>query len=332
MLLSRRCPAQSIVLPVRNLVVLIFVLLALVGQSAWSDTRGVVKIVVPFPPGGGIDILGRLLADEIGRTQRLTMMIENRPGASTVVGTEIVSRAAPDGNMLLLVTPNLILNSHLRGFSYDPLTSFAPICRLADSPVFVVVNSSSPYRTFADLLHTAQARPGELTWGGPGQGTFLHIVFGMLSRETNVQMIFVPYAGTTPVIGALLGGHVAAAFAEYAGTAEQIKAGKLRALAVAAKSRSPLLPDVPAIAEFGYRNVGLDLWYGLFAPARTPAQRAAEVAEWFKAAMRAPGVKAKLAMDGIQADEMCGAEFATFVHQQHEEYGRIIRAVNIKIE
>ncbi len=323
---------RSIAFPMLNLFAFAFVLLALLGQSAWTDARGLVKIVVPFPPGGGIDILGRLLADEIGRTERLTMMIENRPGAGTVVGTEIVSRAPPDGNTLLLITPNLILNAHLRSLSYDPLTSFAPICRLADSPVFVVVNSSSPYRTLADLLHAAQARPGELTWGGPGQGTFLHIVFGMLSRETNAQMTFVPYAGTTPVIGALLGSHVTAALAEYAGAAEQIKAGKLRALAVAAKSRSELLPDVPSIAESGYQNVNLDLWYGLFAPARTPAQKVAELAEWFKAAMRAPEVKAKLAIDGIQADEECGAAFATFVHKQYEQYGRVIRAANVKIE
>lgn len=331
-LMPRRGPDRSIIYPIRNLFVLVFVLLALLGQSAWTDSRGVIKIIVPFPPGGGIDILGRLLAAEIGRTERLTMMIENRPGAGTVIGTEVVSRAAPDGNTLLLITPNLILNPHLRGLSYDPLTSFEPICRLADSPVFVVVNSSSPYRSLADLLHAAQARPAELTWAGPGQATVLHIAFEMLSRETNAKMTFVPYAGTAPVIAALLGSHVTSAFVEYAGAAEQIKAGKLRALATAAKARSGLLPDVPTISEAGYQSFGLDLWYGLFAPARTPRQKLAELAEWFKAAMQAPQVKAKLAVDGIQADEECGAKFATFVHQQHEEYGRVIRAANIKIE
>jgi len=323
---------RSLVVPMLHLLALTFVLLAWLGESAWTDSRGLIRIVVPFPPGGGIDILGRLLADEIGRTQHLTMMIENRPGAGTVVGTEFVSRAVPDGSTLLLITPNLILNPHLRNLSYDPLTSFAPVCRLADSPVFVVVNSSSPYRSLADLLQAAQARPGELTWAGPGLATVLHIAFERLSRETKAAMTYVPYAGTTPVIGALLGSHVSAAFAEYAGAAEQIKAGKLRALAVAAKSRSELLPDVPTIAESGYPNFRVELWYGLFAPARTPMQKVAELAEWFKGALQVPEVKTKLAIDGIQPDELCGAEFNAFVQKQHEEYGQVIRAAHIKIE
>jgi tripartite-type tricarboxylate transporter receptor subunit TctC len=193
-------------------------------------------VVVAAPPGGASDTLARLLAEQIGRTQRLTILVENRPGAGTAIGTEAVSRAAPDGNTLLIVAPPFIINPHLRKLNYDPLTNFEPICNLVQSPSFIVVNSASPYRTLGDLLSAARAK-SDVTLAGAGPATSLHIALEMLKRAAGVNMTFVPFPGDTPAVNALLGEHVTSAFAPYSGVAEHLKVGKLRALAVAGRAR-----------------------------------------------------------------------------------------------
>ena len=205
------------------------------GHGAWSQTARTIKVVVSVQPGGSSDFLARLLAEQIGRAQRLTMVIENRPGAGSIIGTEAVSHAAPDGNTLLINTPTLVVNPHLRKVNYDPVTSFEPICYLVDSPTVIVVNSASPYRTLADLLDAARAKPGDLTVAGSG---FFFIAFEMLKRMANLNMTFVPYPGAAPAVTALLGEHVTSVFTDYATLAEQLKAGKLRALATGSRTRA----------------------------------------------------------------------------------------------
>ena len=158
------------------------------GHDARSQTARTIKVVVSGQPGGSSDFLARLLAEQIGRAQRLTMVIENRPGAGSIIGTEAVSHAAPDGNTLLINTPTLVVNPHLRKVNYDPVTSFEPICYLADSPTVIVVSSASPYRTLADLLDAAHAKPGDLTIAGSG---FFFIASEMLKRVANLNMTFV---------------------------------------------------------------------------------------------------------------------------------------------
>jgi tripartite-type tricarboxylate transporter receptor subunit TctC len=312
--------------------VLTVILVTLSGHGAWSQTARTIKIVVPVPPGASSDVLARLLGQQIGRAQGPTMVIENRPGAGSIIGTEAVSRAAPDGNTLLVNTPNLIISPHLRKVNYDPLTSFEPICDLAHAPNFIVVNSASPYRTLADLLKAARAKPGGLTLAGPGPATTIHIGFEMLKRAANVDMTFVPYPGGAPAVTALLGDHVTSMLADYAGVAEQLKAGRLRALATASPTRVELLPDVPTVAESGYKDFEVDLWFGLVAPAKTPKETASRLAGWFTAALQVPEIKAKLAIQGLYPVGMCGADFATYLRKQYDEYGRIIREANIKVE
>ena len=159
-----------------TLTVISVILLALNSPGAWSQTARTVKIVVPFPPGGPTDTLARLLAEEIGRAQGLTMVVDNRPGAGSVIGTELVSRAAPDGNTLLIIANSFVINPNLKKLNYDPL-SFEPICHLARSPHFIIVNNASPYPMLADLLNAARAQPGELTLATVGPATSPHIAF-----------------------------------------------------------------------------------------------------------------------------------------------------------
>jgi len=317
---------------IANVIAAAPVILALVGNPAWSQTAQTVKIVVASAPGGVNEILARMLADQIGRTQGTTIVIENRPGAGEVIGTEAVSRAAPDGNTVLIAASTFVINPQIRKVSYHALTGFEPICHLASSPTVIVVNSASPYHGLADLIDAARARPGALTLASIGPGSPFQIGFEKLKRMANFDMTFVPYAGNAPAVNALLGGHVTSVFATYANIAEQVTAGKLRALAVASRARIEPLPQVPTVAESGFADYEVDSWFGAFAPAKTPAQALSRLAGWFAAALAAPDIRAKLAVQGLVPVGLCGADFGVFVRQQYDDYGRIIRETHIQPE
>jgi tripartite-type tricarboxylate transporter receptor subunit TctC len=302
------------------------------GDGAWSQTVRTIKIIVPVPAGGSQDVESRLLADEIGRTQGATMVIENRPGAGTAIAAEAVSRAAPDGSTLLGNAPPFLINPLLRKQNYDPLNGFEPICYLVRSPTVIVVNSASPYRTLVDLLKAARAKPGALTLASIGPGSATQIAFEMLKRAADVEMTFVPYPGMGPAVNALLGEHVTSAFGNYGDIVEQLKAGRLRALATGSRTRIESLPDLPTVAESGYREYEADIWYGLAAPARTPKDTLSRLAGWFTAALQVPEVRGKLVAQGLFPVGMCGADFGAFLRRQYDGYSRAIREANIKAE
>jgi len=301
-------------------------------SGASSQHGQAIRLVVPVPPGGAADILARNLAAQIGNSVGATLIVENRPGAGTVIGTETVARATPDGGTLLLNAPYILINPQLRKVNYDPLTSFEPVCHLVSSPGVFVVNSASPYRTLADLIEAARAHPGTLSVASAGPGTAQQIGIEMLKRAAGVSLMYVPYAGGAPAINDLLGGHITAVFAEYAPLAGHLKAGTLRAIATSASARIEQLPDVPTVAESGYRGYEVDLWWGLFAPAKTPPAALTKLASWFTEALRAPEVRTKLAAEGFIPAGVCADDFAAFLRRQYSELGRAIREAKITIE
>lgn len=308
-------------------------LLALTGNSAWPQTTRTIRIVVPMAPGGAVDFVARLLAQQVEHMQSATIMIENRPGAGSEIGTEAASRAAADGNTLLInAVGNLLIGPQLRKLNYHPLTSFEPICELVSLPQIIVVNSASSYRTLADLISAARAKPGDVTVASLGPNTDLQIEFEKLKRAADVNMTFVPYPGVAPAVNALLGEHVTAAITSYATAAEQLKAGKLRVLAATTRTRIEALPDVPTVAESGYNDYDMDVWFGLFAPANTPQDAIARLADWFTAAVQLPEVKTKLVAQGLYPVAMCGTDFAALVRNQYDDFGRVIREANLKAE
>jgi tripartite-type tricarboxylate transporter receptor subunit TctC len=301
-------------------------------QAAWSQTPRTIKIVVPYAAGGGTDTVARLLAEQIGRSQGPTMLIENRPGAGSAIGTEAVSRAAPDGNTLLINTADFLISPHLRKLSYDPLTSFEPICYLVDSPLVFAVNSASPYGTLADLLTAARAKPGELTLASNGPASVYQIAFERFKGAAKVDITFVPYPGVAPAVTALMGEHVTSYLGSYTAVAEQLNAGKLRALATPSRKRIESLPDVPTVAESGYEDQEAANWNGLFAPANTPKATISRLAEWFAAALQEPAVKAKLIAVGQFPVGTCGTNFGAFIRKQYDDFGHAIRESKIKGE
>jgi tripartite-type tricarboxylate transporter receptor subunit TctC len=314
-----------------SLAVISIIALSLISHDAASQTR-TIKVIVPFPPGGTGDLIARVLGEQIGRTQGVTVVIDNRPGAGSMIGTEAAARAAPDGNTLLTATSPTIINALLRKPSYDPLTSFEPICNLTQSPHLIVINSASPYRTLADLVSAARASPGALTFASTGPATSTQIAFEMLKRVAKVDMIYVPFPGNAPTVNAILGAHVTSAVANYLDLVEHLKAGKLRALATFTPTRIEPLPELPTIAESGYKESEYWNWFGVVAPAKTPNEAVSQLSHWFSAALQAPEVRAKLVVQGLYPAGTCGADFAAYLRKEYEGYGRIIREANIKAE
>jgi tripartite-type tricarboxylate transporter receptor subunit TctC len=279
-----------------------------------------------------VDFLARLLAEQIGRAQGLTMVIENRPGAAGVIGTEAAARAASDGNTLLMNANNILIDPQMRKTNYHPLTSFEPICNLVNVPMVFVVNSASPYRTLADLLDAARAKPGDLTLASVGPGTPQHVGFEMLKRAADITLTYVPYPGSAPTVNALLGEHVTSLHTGYTAVVEQLKAGKLRALATSSRTRIEPLPEVPTVAESGYKDYEAAQWYGVLAPAKTPKETVSQLTGWLVSALQVPEVKAKLVLQGLYPVGICGADFGALLRKQYDEYGRVIREANLKAE
>jgi tripartite-type tricarboxylate transporter receptor subunit TctC len=211
------------------LVATLLLLLAPSVGPATAQTR-TIKIVNPFPPGGTADIIARIVVEQISRTRGVTFIIENRPGAGTVIGTDAVVRAAPDGNTLLINTAAMLISAHIRKLNFDPLTGLAPVCNLSQSPQLLVVNSASPYHTMAEFVEAARAKPGELTLSSTGPATGAHIGFESFKRAANLQITYVPYPDNAPTANAILGNHVSAGIANYADLISHIQAGKMRPL------------------------------------------------------------------------------------------------------
>jgi len=306
--------------------------LALSACGAWAQAARTVKIVVPYPPGSGPDILSRLMGEQIGRAQGPSVVVENRPGGGTVIGTEAVARAAPDGSTVLLVANSFVVNPAFKKGNYDVSSSFEPVCYLASTPLVLVVQGTSPYRTLADLIGAARAKPGEVVFSSGGPASSLHIAIEVLKRAADINITYVPYPGTAPAINALMGGHVTAVFADYPTVVSQLKSGSLRGLATASHARVEPLPDVPTLAETGVTKYEAEIFYGIVAPAKTPPDTVAQLSGWFSTALKTPELKPKLDQQGLFPVGTCGAQFGAYLRKLGDEYSRVIREAGIKAE
>jgi len=307
-------------------------LLVLGGTVAWSQSGGTIRLILPFPPGGPADAMARLTAQQIGASGGPTMAIESHPGAATEIGTELVSRAAPDGNTLGIISNSFVVLPHLRKLNYDPLTSFEPICELASFPPLIVVRDDSPYRSFADLINAAHAAPGTLTLGTLGPASATQMAFEMLKRDAKADITFVPFPGYTTAVQALLTSSVSSALADLSSLQGQIQTGKLRALVTLAHARIDVLPHVPTVAESGYPGAEAEFFGGVVAPARTSKPTIAALIKDFAAAVQSTDISKKFLALGFYPGGACGADFAAILHKEYEKYGDIIRQANIKVE
>ena len=299
--------------------------------GAFAQSR-TIRYIVPLAPGGPNDTIARLMADEISRAQGVTIVVENRAGAGTIIGTDMVARATPDGNTILQAAGSFMVNSTVKKLNYDPFTSFEHVCYLVETPQLMVVPASSPYRTIDDLLKAARARPGALTLAASGPATAQHIDFELFRHAAGVDMTFVPYPGDAPTLTAVLGEQVTAALFDYSTGAGQIADGKLRPLVVGTGKRLAELPDVPTLGDIGFPDLDWVGTLGVVAPAKTPPAAMAQLQGWFSAALKAPAIQPKLAALGVMPKGLCGADYTAFLHKQFAEFQLGVRQAGIKVE
>ncbi|WP_353175311.1 Bug family tripartite tricarboxylate transporter substrate binding protein [Delftia acidovorans] len=260
-----------------------------------------IKLVVPFAPGGATDILGRLLATSLGERLGQPVVVENRPGAGTVVAGALVAKAPPDGYTLLLgASTTLTLNPAIRNpLPYDPLRSFTPLGLVADMGLVLVAHNETPARTLPELVALAKADPDKLSYGSFGTGSSVHFGGEMLKTATGMRMVHVPFNGSSPSLTALMGGQVQVAVDTVVATTPLIKAGKIRPIAALGPQRLALLPQVPTVAESGYPGFAMDTWFAFLAPAGLPAPVQKKLEKALADAMAEPAMKKKLVDIGL---------------------------------
>jgi len=310
-------------------IISIFAWLAL-GAVAHAQLQPLTKIVVPYAPGGSTDLLSRLLADHIQRNNPgKQFIIENRPGAGAVIGTEAVYRSPADGATIGIVANSFLINSHIKRLAYDPLTNFEPICHLIDSPQVIVVNAKSPYKTLADFLADARNNPGKYSIASLGPATTQHVAVAMFLKTARIELNYVPFTGGAPTTTALLGGHVTSIIGNYSEVEPQITAGELRVLATTNGTRIAPLPDVPTVRELGL-DFEVTAWFALVATGKTPAPIVASLIDAFSTAMKSPDILARLDKLQLYPVNRCGADFGAFLKQQDGITATIVKEAGIK--
>jgi tripartite-type tricarboxylate transporter receptor subunit TctC len=293
-----------------------------------------IRLIVPFPPGGGTDVISRQLAERIGAATGWTIVIENRAGAGGNIGLDAVAKAAPDGYTIGMgQAANLAINPSLYAkMPFDPLKDLAPIGSIASQGLVVVVSAKSPVRTLADLVAAAKAKPQAVSLAHPGNGTVGHLGGVMFARLAGVAFLIVPYKGAAPAVTEMLGGQVDVLFGNPLAVMPLVTSNALRALAVTSSRRLPALADVPTIAESGYPGFEATNWSGLVAPARTPQGVIAQLNAQAAAALRRPELAERLAVDGSEPFPGSVAEFAAFMRAEHAKWGAAVKDAGIRVE
>jgi tripartite-type tricarboxylate transporter receptor subunit TctC len=313
------------------------VMLAL-AAAAWPAARAQsgrpLRFVVPFPPGGSTDILARAIGAKLGTALGQTVIIDNKPGAGGSLGASEVARAEPDGNTLLMGhIGTLAVNPALYPkLPYDPVKSFVPVAWVARVPNILVVNAKSPIKTLADLVAQARAKPGHLTYSSGGNGSAAHIAFEYLKLQAKFPMLHIPYRGTGPSVTDLMGGQVDATFTGSPVVLPHVRSGQLRALAVSSTKRLPSLPDVPTVAESGFPGFDADQWYGVVAPAGTPAAVVARLNAEINKALQNPQVAQQLDGEGAVPVPGSPQAFGDLIAREIPRWAKVVQAGNVRAD
>ena len=303
-----------------------------IAVPAWAQPAPPIRLVVPFTPGGSSDILARALAPRLALALGRNVIIDNRPGAGGSLGAAEVARAAPDGQTLLMGhIGTLAVNPALYPrLAYDPIKSFTPVAWVARVPNVLVVRAASPWKTLSDFVQSARARPGQLTYSSGGNGSAAHIGFEYLKLRTKIFVLHIPYRGTAPSINDLLAGQVDATFTGTPAVLPHVRSGRLRALAVGSAGRIDALPDVPTIAEAGYPGFEADQWYGVVAPAGTPAALVVRLNAEINKALALPDVARQLGTEGAVPAPATPEDFARLIAREIPRWAEVVRAGNVQ--
>ncbi|HEY7742758.1 MAG TPA: tripartite tricarboxylate transporter substrate binding protein [Burkholderiales bacterium] len=318
----------------RQSLVLCAVLLTLPAVQAWAQagypTRPL-RLIVPSSAGGGTDIVARIIQPKLSERLGQPVVIENRPGAGTMIGIEIASKAAPDGYTILMGLSTLAINSAVYAkVPYDPVLDFAPITQLIASPAVLFVHPSLPVKTVKELIAFARARPGQLNYASAGTGTFPHMSMELFLTMARLRMEHIPYKGTGPAMIDMLAGQTATMVAPILTPIPHIRSGRLRGLGITSSERSPVAPEIPTVAEAGLRGYEAVQWYGALAPARTPPEIVARLHQDFAAILQLPDIRKRFAGDGTQPVGSTPEQFRAYIQSELAKWAKVAQAAGIK--
>ncbi len=309
-------------------------LLALPATGATADSypSKPVRLIIPFPPGGGTDLLGRLIATKLSERLGKQVVPDNRGGAGTIIGTEVVAKANPDGYTLLFASGVFTMLPPLQKLPYDPIKSFIPIARLVNGPMLLVVHPSVPANSVKEFIALAKQKPGQLIFGTSGVAAAAHMGTELLKMMADIDVEIVHFKGGGPAMIDLLGGHSHALIGSLPAVLPQIKSGKVRVLGTGGGKRSVVLPDVPTIAEAGVPGYELTVWWGILAPAGTPAPIVDGLNKELKTIMTSDEVKKQFLKEGAEEDFLGPTEFGPFIERDIAKWARVVKKANIKLE
>jgi len=291
-----------------------------------------VRLIIPFPPGGSNDVVGRLVAKQLSLQLGQQVFVDNRAGAGGVLGTEVATQAAPDGYTILIVSIAHAVNPALYRLKYDSLKSFTPISILATGPNVLVVNPDLPVRSVQELVALAKQKPGEIDYASAGVGSFQHLGAELFKLTAGVNLQHVPYKGGGPAMQDVVAGHVKVLFSSLVQTTPLIKSGQLRPLGVGGATRNPVLPEVPTIAEAGVPGYESNNWWGIMAPAGLPKPLADRLYAAIQEGLKAPDLQEAFAREGAASVSMSTDEFAHYIESEIAKWGRVVKEGNIKAE
>lgn len=318
----------------RKLFSLLCLALALTAAHAQTYPAKPIRLIVPFPPGGGTDILARLVANKLTEVSKWTVIPDNRSGAGGTIGIAEAVRAAPTGyEMVMGQKDNMVVAPWLyKNLSYDPTRDLLAVAHVAYTPVVIVTNTNSRFKTLADVVSAAKAAPDSVTYGSPGNGTTIHLAGEIFNTAAHIKLRHVPYKGSNPAMMDVMAGNVDLMVSSLPSAMSQIKSGKLRALAVTSARRSTSLPDVPTVAELGYRDFDVSTWYGLFMPAGTPQTIVATLNAEVNKLLATPEMKTAIQAQGAEVQVMTPEQFSSLLKTDYQKWRGIVKASGATIE
>jgi len=322
----------------RTLIKTILVSVALsctaVGAHAQTWPANPIKLIIPFPPGGGTDILSRIVSNKLAETNKWSIVADNRGGAGGTIGLAEAAKANPNGYTLVMgQKDNMAVAPWLyKSLAYDPLKDFTPVAHVAYTPVVIVTAANSKFKTLADVVNAARNAPGTITYGSPGNGTTIHLAGEELNVAAKIKLVHVPYKGSSPAMVDAISGTLDLALSSVPSALGQIKAGKLRALAVTSATRSTSLPDVPTVAESGYKGFDVSTWYGLFVPAGTPKDIVTRLNSEVNKLLDTPEMKNAIHAQGAEPQAMTPEKLSTLLQKDHSSMRDIVKQAGVKIE
>ncbi|WP_406625512.1 Bug family tripartite tricarboxylate transporter substrate binding protein [Acidovorax sp. SDU_ACID1] len=293
-----------------------------------------IRLIVPFPPGGGTDILSRLVSAKLTEANKWTVVADNKPGAGGTIGITEAVKAAPTGyDIVMGQKDNLVIGPWLyKSLPWDPTKDLTAVAHVAWTPVVIATSATSRFKTLADVVAAAKDKPGTITYGSPGNGTSIHLAGHLFEQAAGIKLSHVPYKGSNPALMDALAGNVDLLVSSLPSAMGQIKSGKLRPLAVTSAKRSSSAPDVPTVAESGFKGFDVSTWYGLLAPAGTPAAVVQTLNTEVNKLLAQPDVQAAIQAQGAEAQAMTPAEFSTLLKTEYTQWKGIVEASGAKIE